>query len=53
MQGAEQGRAWEGSAALILCVSPLVGNEKYAKYRHQKEMAVICGTESAIKGLMC
>lgn len=36
--------------ARILHVSPFVGNEKYKKAAHQKDMTVISGTESAVKG---
>lgn len=36
--------------ALILYVSPLVGNEKDKKAAHQKGMTAISGTESAVKG---
>lgn len=35
--------------ALILHVSPFVGNEKYKKAAHQKDVTVISVTENAVK----
>lgn len=38
--------------ALILhYISPFVGNEKYKKAAHQKDVTVISGTENAFKSL--